>query len=80
LIDDAGREGIDALLQEMIDQQRAKVLVVATSLDARVTADDILSPHDFEALLGDPRFNYEDGLLAGLLSAQIAMRAWFKRQ
>ena len=56
-------------------QQRAKVLAVARSLNARLTEGDILSPHDFPELAESPRFNYEDGLLAGLLSAQIAMRA-----
>ena len=66
---------LEALFDQMISQQRAKVLAVARSLDPRLTEDDILSPHDFEELAGDPRFNYEDGLLAGLISAQIAVRA-----
>lgn len=80
MTDDARQAGIDMLLEEMIEQQRAKVLTVASGLDAQLTLDDILSPQDFEVLVRDPRFNYEDGLLAGLLSAQIAVRAWFRRQ
>ena len=80
MTDDAVNEGIDGLLSEMIDQQRVKVLVVANGLDARLTQDDILSPQDFDVLAADPRFNYEDGLLAGLLSAQIAVRAWLRRR
>lgn len=79
MTDDAAQEGIDSLLTEMTDQQRAKVLATASDLDSRLTLDDILSPQDFEVLAADPRFNYEDGLLAGLLSAQIAVRAWFRR-
>ena len=79
MTDDADREGIDELLSEMIDQQRSRVLEVASGLDPRLTLDDILSPQDFEVLVGDPRFNYEDGQLAGLLSAQIAVRARFRR-
>ena len=59
----------------MIEQQRAKVLAVARALNPRVTTDDILSPMDLPELADDPRFNYEDGLLAGLLSARIALRA-----
>ena len=68
-------EEMETLLEQMIAQQRAKVLAVARSLNARLTEGDILSPHDFPELAESPRFNYEDGLLAGLLSAQIAMRA-----
>lgn len=77
---DDTRDGIDAFLEEMIVQQRAKVLATASSLDPRLTVDDILSPQDFDVLAADPRFHYEDGLLAGLLSAQIALRAWFRRR
>ena len=80
MTDDAMNEGIDGLLSEMIDQQRVKVLFVANGLDARLTPDDILSPQDFDVLVADPRFNYEDGLLAGLLSVQIAVRAWLRRR
>jgi hypothetical protein len=66
---------METLLAQMVVQQRGKVLAVARSLNPRLTGDDILSPHDFPELAESPRFNYEDGLLAGLLGAQIAMRA-----
>ncbi|HKY34281.1 MAG TPA: hypothetical protein VJV23_17275 [Candidatus Polarisedimenticolia bacterium] len=66
---------VEALFCQMVAQQRAKVLGIARSLDARLTQDDVLSPQDFPALAEDTRFSYEDGLLAGLLSAQAAVRA-----
>lgn len=66
---------IDALFEELIAQQRARVLAIARAIDPRITSDDVLSPDDFPALAADPRFAYEDGQLAGLLSAQIAVRA-----
>ena len=66
---------METLLEQMIVQQRGKVLAIARSLNARLTEDDILSPQDFPELAESARFNYEDGLLAGLLSAQIAIRA-----
>ena len=78
--DDSPPAEIDALLSEMIVQQRAKVLRIAREIDPRLTDDDVLSPMDFPALSGDARFNYEDGLLAGLLSAQIAARAHFRKK
>ncbi len=71
-------EDLDALFEEMVSQQRRKVLDIAGSLNPRLTEDDILSPQDFPELADDSRFNYEDGLLAGLLSARIAVRARLK--
>jgi hypothetical protein len=37
--------------------------------------EDVLNPHDFPELKAHPTFEFEDGLLAGLLSAQVAVRA-----
>ncbi len=68
-------EDLDALFDQMITQQRARVLALARRLNPRMTPDDVLSPHDIPELAGDPRFNFEDGLLAGLISAQMAVRA-----
>jgi hypothetical protein len=65
----------ESLFEQMIAQQRGKVLAVARTINPRLTEDDILSPQDFPELIEDSRFNYEDGLLAGLISAQIALRA-----
>jgi hypothetical protein len=64
-----------ALLQQMIDQQGAKVAALARAINPKLTSEDLLQPHDRRELAGDPIFNYEDGLLAGLISAQTALRA-----
>ena len=61
-------------LDEAIAQQRAKVLALARRINPRLTDDDILSPMDFPELASDPQFNYEDGILAGLISAQAVLR------
>ena len=73
-------EDFETLFEQMISQQRGKVLAVARSINARLTEDDILSPQDFPELIEDARFNYEDGLLAGLISAQMALRAQTRRR
>ena len=65
----------DRLLTEMIDQQRAKVLRVAHDYAPRATPEDLLNPHDIPELSGAPIFHFEDGILAGLISARIALRA-----
>lgn len=65
----------DALLEEMAAQQRQKVLRLAREAVPGITADDVLNPHDFPALKAHPSFEYEDGLLGGILAAQTALRA-----
>jgi hypothetical protein len=76
-MDEIFRE-IDRLLEEMISQQREKVYEVAHEINPRLTQDDILDPSGFSELASNPRFNYEDGILAGLMSAQTAFRAYYK--
>lgn len=71
---------LDRLLGEMIDQQAHKLLQLARQVVPDLTAEDLRNPQDFAALVRDPAFNYEDGLLAGLRSAHIAVRAELHRQ
>ncbi len=71
--------GIDELLDRMIDQQRAKVLKLAREAVPHLSAEDVLNPFDFPELKAHPTFEYEDGILAGLISAQIAVRAAQRR-
>lgn len=65
----------DALFSRMIDQQRAKVLRLAREAVPNISPEDVMNPHDFPELKAHPTFEYEDGILAGLISAQIALRA-----
>ncbi len=66
---------MSADLDQAIVQQRAKLLALARRINPRLTEDDVLSPADFPELSRDPQFNYEDGILAGLISAQAVLRA-----
>ena len=63
-----------AELERMIEQQRVRCLELARRLVAHVTADDLTQPHDFPALLENWHWTYEDGVLAGLLAAQLTLR------
>jgi hypothetical protein len=65
----------EALLSGMIDQQRAKVTARAREVMPGCTFEDVLNPEGVEPLQRDAIFNYEDGILAGLIAAQIALRA-----
>ena len=71
---------LDQLLDQMTTQQRTKVLRLAREALPYLTPDDVMNPNDFPELHAHPTFDYEDGLLGGLLSAQMAMRAEVKRR
>jgi hypothetical protein len=72
-------EELERLLDEMIAQQRARVLVHARRLNGTLTDDDVQQPHDFPELAGSPEWNYEDGILAGYQAVQAAVRAALRR-
>ena len=61
-------------IERMIEQQRQKLLDLARRLKPGLTADDINQPHDFPELAESWHWNYEDGFLAGLIAAQLAVR------
>lgn len=65
----------EALFETMIQAQRAKVLRIAREVLPNITPDDVLNPHDFPELDQDGQYNFEDGILSGYISAQMAVRA-----
>ena len=67
------------LLLQMIAQQEQKLLALARQAVPDLTPEDLRNPQDFPALGRDPDFNYEDGVLAGLRSAHMAIRAELRR-
>jgi hypothetical protein len=66
---------IDALFLELIDAQRAKLIALARRIDPSLTVDDLFQPHDHPKIATHPAYQFEDGVLAGLLAAQTAFRA-----
>jgi hypothetical protein len=72
-------EALERLLEEMVAQQRARVLARARTLNPRLTDDDVQQPHDFPELAGSPEWQYEDGILAGYQAVQAAMRATLRK-
>ena len=64
---------LDKILCQMIDEQRALLLKIGRRIVPRLTSDDILQPNDYLELENDPHFRYEEGVLAGLQSVQIAL-------
>ena len=68
-------EVADQLFERMIAQQRTKVLRLAREAVPHLSSEDVLNPNDYAELKAHPTFDYEDGVLAGLLAAQVALRA-----
>ena len=68
------RHSTEVLLQELIEHQQTKVLKVAREIVPHATPEDIRNPQDFPDLVADTLFNYEDGILTGYLTLQIALR------
>jgi len=66
---------VEGLFEELVQQQEKKVLRIAQELRPSATWDDLLQPQDLPEVANDPTFNYEDGLLAGIKAARIALRA-----
>lgn len=60
-------------LDELIAQQKEKLLKVARRIIPHVTEDDLLQPNDFPELELHPHFRYEEGILDGLMVARTAL-------
>lgn len=69
---------LEALSEELVEDQRNKLLDCALRILPHVTAEDLLQPNDFIELENHPHFRYEEGVLAGLQSFQMALRAIMK--
>ncbi len=62
-------------LDELIERQRAKVLAAARRVRPSLTAEDLATPDAFPDVQRDPAFRFEEGQLAGLRAARIALQA-----
>ena len=72
------KDEIASLMQELVDQQKNKLLACARRIVPVATSDDLLQPNDFPELEMDPHFRYEEGVLGGLQVAQSALLYQFK--
>lgn len=65
----------EQLFDRMIAQQQVKVLRLAREAVPNLGPEDVRNAHDFPELKAHPTFEFEDGILSGLISAQVALRA-----
>lgn len=71
---------MEALFERMVTMQQKKVLRLAREAVPNITPEEVRNPHDFPELKAHPTFEFEDGLLSGLVSAQVAVRTELRRQ
>lgn len=67
-----------ALIDQLIEQQQKELLKCARRIVPSATSDDVLQPNDFPELENNPYFRYEEGVLAGILTVQMAIKAEMK--
>jgi len=68
-------EELARVLDEMIEGQRRRLLLLAHRIAPGVAPDDLLQPHDHPRLSAHPELQYEAGALAGYLAIRAALRA-----
>lgn len=66
---------IENTIDEIVEAQRAQLLSCGRRIVPTLTPEDMLQPNDYLELENHPHFRYEEGLLAGMLSIQMALRA-----
>lgn len=65
----------ESLFDELIKGQQQVLLETAREIIPQITEEDLLQPFDFPQLEHNAAFRYEEGLLAGLLTARMALLA-----
>ena len=60
-------------IRTLAAHQLDKVAALAKRINSRLTPEDLRNPQDFPELARDPDFNYQDGMLAGLDTARMAI-------
>lgn len=66
---------IEETIEEIIEDQKKKLLQLGRRIIPHLTPEDMLQPNDYPELENHPHFRYEEGLLAGLQTIQTALRA-----
>lgn len=66
---------IAKLIEELKNHQQQVLLKIARRIIPQATSDDILQPNDFPELENHAPFRYEEGVLAGILTVEAALKA-----
>ncbi len=66
---------MEKLFDDMVVQQKERMLRLAKGVLPGITEDDLMQPNDYPELENHPIFRYEEGVLEGLLTARMAYLA-----
>jgi hypothetical protein len=65
----------ERVIEEVIDFYRKKLLESARRMIPHITPEDLMQVNDFPELENNPEFRYEEGVLSGILTLQMALRS-----
>lgn len=68
-------EEIEQLLKELVQFHHKQMLKCGQRFIPHLTAEDLLQPNDYPEIEFNPYFRYEEGVLAGIQTVQIALWA-----
>lgn len=68
------------LIREMRSYQEKALLNLGKRIIPTLTSDDVLQPNDFPELELNPHFRYEEGILHGIQSVEMAIQAKIKAE
>lgn len=66
------------IITEIISMQEKKLLKMGRQIVPNLTTEDVLQPNDYPELENSPLFRYEEGVLEGLKTSQMALQAHLK--
>lgn len=69
-----------AVIRELIEGQKQRLLKLAQKIKPGLTLDDLWQPNDFPELEFDPLFRYEEGVWHGMEAALVALEALEKQE
>lgn len=73
-------EKIEILLKELVQFHQNQLLKSGRRIIPHLTPEDLLQPNDFQELEFNPLFRYEEGVLAGIQTVQMALQALKKSE
>lgn len=68
-------EEIDRLLKELVQFHQTQLLRCGRRIIPHLTPEDLLQPNDYQDLEFNPHFRYEEGMVAGIQTVQMALWA-----
>lgn len=66
-------------LESLVEYHKKKLFEFGRRIVPYITPEDILQPNDFPELENHPEFRYQEGVLAGIHEAIVALRAASKK-